>query len=97
MLIGGFAVLGYLALQKHLWAFAVGLTVYGLDGLTFLAARNGIGLGFHVFVLVMVFKGLQAARQLDTVVPVRQVAAAELVISSASCVSGCVDAACGPG
>jgi hypothetical protein len=45
--------------------FAVGLAVYGLDGLTFLAVRNWIGLGFHVFVLVMVFKGLQAARQLD--------------------------------
>ena len=65
VLIGGFAVLGYLALQKHLWAFAVGIAVYGLDGLIFLAGRNWIGLGFHVFVLVMVFKGLQAARQLD--------------------------------
>jgi hypothetical protein len=65
VLIGGFAVLGYLAVQKHLWAFAVGLAVYGLDGLTFLAVRNWIGLGFQVFVLVMVFKGLQAARQLD--------------------------------
>ncbi len=65
VLIGGFAVLGYLALQKHLWAFAVGFAVYALDGLIFLAARNWIGLGFHVFVLVMVFKGLQAAHQLD--------------------------------
>ena len=37
--------------------FAVGLAVYGLDGLTFLAVRNWIGLGFHAFVLVMVFKG----------------------------------------
>jgi hypothetical protein len=45
--------------------FAGGLAVYGLDGLTFLAVRNWIGLGFHVFVLVLVFKGLQAARQLD--------------------------------
>jgi len=71
--------------------------VYGLDGFTFLAVRNWIGLGLHVFVLVMVFKGLQAARQLDTAVPVRQVAAAELVISFASCASGCVDVACGPG
>jgi hypothetical protein len=45
--------------------FAVCLAVYGLDRLTFLAVRNWIGLGFHVFVLVMVFNGLQAARQLD--------------------------------
>jgi hypothetical protein len=65
VLIGGFMLLGYLALQGQLWPFAVGFAVYALDGLVFLAARNWIGLGFHVFVLVMVFKGLQAARQLD--------------------------------
>lgn len=64
VLIGGFVLLGYLALQRHLWAFAVGFAVYALDGLIFLAGRNWIGLGFHVFVLVMVFKGLQAAHQL---------------------------------
>jgi len=65
VLIGGFVLAGYLALQGQLWAFAVGIAVYALDGLVFLAARNWIGLGFHVFVLVMVFKGLQAAHQLD--------------------------------
>lgn len=64
VLIGGFVLLGYLALQGRLWSFAVGFAVYALDGLIFLAARNWIGLGFHVFVLVMVFKGLQAAHQL---------------------------------
>jgi hypothetical protein len=67
LLIGGFVLLGYLALQGRPWAFAVGFAVYALDGLIFLAARHWIGLGFHVFVLVMVFKGLQAARQLDAV------------------------------
>jgi hypothetical protein len=65
VLIGGFVLLGYLALQGRLWAFAVGFAVYALDGLIFLAGRNWIGLGFHLFVLVMVFKGLQAAHQLD--------------------------------
>lgn len=65
VLIGGFVLLGHLALQGQLWAFAVGIAVYALDGLVFLAARNWIGLGFHVFVLVMVVKGFQAASQLD--------------------------------
>jgi hypothetical protein len=65
VLIAGFVLLGYLALQGQLWAFAVGFAVYALDGLVFLAARNWIGLAFHVFVLVMVLKGFQAARQLD--------------------------------
>ena len=52
VLIGGFMLLGYLALQRQLWAFAVGFAVCALDGLVFLAARNWIGLGFHVFVLM---------------------------------------------
>jgi hypothetical protein len=65
VLIGGFMLLGYLALQRHLWAFAAGIAAYALDGLIFLAARNWIGFGFHVLVLVMVRKGFQAARQLD--------------------------------
>jgi len=52
VLIGGFMLLGYLALQRQLWAFAVGFAVCALDWLVFLAARNWIGLGFHVFVLM---------------------------------------------
>jgi hypothetical protein len=64
VLIGGFVLLGHLALQGQLWAFAVGIAVYALDGLVFLAARHWIGLGFHVFVLVMLVKGFQATRQL---------------------------------
>jgi hypothetical protein len=31
----------------------------------FLAARDWIGLAFHVFVLIMTFKSFQAARRLD--------------------------------
>ena len=63
-LIGGFALLGYLALQGHGWVFPVGIGVYALDGLMFFVARNWVGLGFHAFVLVMRCKGFLAARQL---------------------------------
>ena len=65
LLIGGFVLLGYLALQGQQWAFPVGIGVYALDGLIFVAARHWVGLGFHVFVLIMICKGFQAARQLD--------------------------------
>jgi len=65
LLIGGFVLLGYLALQRQHWAFPVGIGVYALDGLIFLAARHWVGLAFHVFVLIMIGKGFQAARQLD--------------------------------
>jgi hypothetical protein len=65
LLIGGFVLLGYLALQRQHWAFPVGIGVYALDGLIFVAARHWVGLAFHVFVLIMIGKGFQAARQLD--------------------------------
>jgi hypothetical protein len=65
LLIGGFVLLGYLALQRQHWAFPVGIGVYALDGLIFVAARHWVGLAFHVFVLIMICKGFQAARQLD--------------------------------
>ena len=41
------------------------LGAYALDGLIFVAARHWVGLAFHVFVLIMICKGFQAARQLD--------------------------------
>jgi hypothetical protein len=65
LLIGGFVLLGYLALQGQQWAFPVGIGLYALDGVVFVAARHWVGLGFHVFVLIMIGKGFQAARQLD--------------------------------
>jgi hypothetical protein len=65
LLIGGFVLLGYLALQGQRWAFPVGIGLYALDGLIFLVARHWVGLAFHVFVLIMICKGFQAARQLD--------------------------------
>ena len=63
--IGGFFLLGHLALKGHRWAYTISIVVYGLDGLIFLLGQRWIGLGFHVFVLVMMINGLHAARKLD--------------------------------
>lgn len=62
--IGGFVLLGRFALRGGLWAFGVGAAFYALDGLIFLAARDWVGVAFHVFVLVMTVRGLAAARRL---------------------------------
>jgi hypothetical protein len=63
--IGGFLVLGRFALRGHLWAFLVGAIFYALDGLLFLVVRDWVGVAFHVFVLVMTIRGLDAARRLS--------------------------------
>jgi hypothetical protein len=63
--VGGFALLGRFALRGQVWAFAVGAVVYALDGLIFLGLRDWVGVAFHVFVLVMTVRGLDAARRLS--------------------------------
>jgi hypothetical protein len=62
--VGGFVLLGRFAHQGRVWAFGVGAVVYALDGLIFVGLRDWIGVAFHVFVLVMTVRGLDAARRL---------------------------------
>lgn len=66
LLLGGFVLLGTLAVRGHAWAFLAGVGLYGLDGLISLLAHDWLGLGFHIFVVIMILKGYQAARQLGT-------------------------------
>lgn len=63
-LVGGFALLGRFAQRGRLWAFGLGAAVYAVDGLVFLAAHHWIGVAFHVFVLVMAVRGMDAAHRL---------------------------------
>ena len=63
-LIGGVVLLGTRAVRGHAWAFLLGVSLYGLDGLISLLAHDWLGLGFHVFVVIMILKGFQAARHL---------------------------------
>ena len=64
VIVGGFVLLGRFAQQGRVWAFGVGAAIYSLDGLIFVGLRDWIGVAFHVFVLVMTVRGLDAARRL---------------------------------
>ena len=64
MVVGGFVLLGRFAERGRVWAFGVGAAFYALDGLIFVGLRDWIGVAFHVFVLVMTVRGLDAARRL---------------------------------
>lgn len=63
--IGGFAILGFLAGRRHTWAFVLGMVLYALDGLIFLVAHDYIAAGFHAFVLYVLFLGAQASIALN--------------------------------
>jgi transcriptional regulator with XRE-family HTH domain len=57
-----FILLGVYARRLALWPYVVGMIVYGLDALIFLAAADWIGLGFHGFVLLMLWGGFVTTR-----------------------------------
>ena len=48
VVIGGFLLLGRFALRGRLWAFAVGLAFYALDGVIFLIIKDWVGVAFHI-------------------------------------------------
>jgi hypothetical protein len=64
LVIGGFALIGRFAQRGYVWAFVAGGIFYALDGLLFLAGRDWVAVGFHVFVLVMNARGFDPARRL---------------------------------
>jgi hypothetical protein len=57
-----FVAFGVFAQKGHQWAFIVGMVLFLLDGLVFLLVQDWLGVGFHVFVLYCLFRGLMACR-----------------------------------
>ena len=66
VIAGVFIALGVFANRAQLWAFIVGMVLYGLDGLLYAKVGAWLAAGFHVFVLFCLFNGFRAARQLRT-------------------------------
>ncbi|HKQ39223.1 MAG TPA: DUF4339 domain-containing protein [Verrucomicrobiae bacterium] len=64
VIAGVFVLLGVFANRAQLWAFIVGMVVYALDGLIFAKSGAWLNTAFHVFVLIALFNGFRAARQL---------------------------------
>jgi len=50
----------FFAQKGHTWAFVVGLVVYALDGILFLAFQIWFPLAFHVFVIYCLYRDLAA-------------------------------------
>ena len=62
---GVFALFGYFACKRHVWAFSVGMLLYGLDTILTVLAEQWLGLAFHGWVLVSLFLGMRAAMQVN--------------------------------
>jgi hypothetical protein len=60
-----FALMGWFALRHHLWSFVVGMSLFMLDAMLLLVFQIWLSFAFHLLVVFWIFKGYQAARQLD--------------------------------
>lgn len=59
-IVAMFSAFGWLVRRDHAWAFIVGMVIYAVDTLIFVLARFWLGVALHVFVLFVLFQGLQA-------------------------------------
>jgi hypothetical protein len=59
---GVFIVMGVFARRLHMWAFIVGLVLYGADGLIFLLVGDIPSIAFHAFVVFNLWTGVKALR-----------------------------------
>ncbi len=66
MVAGVFAFCGIFSGRAQIWAFVVGMVLYALDGVLALMLGGFLSAGFHLFALIMIFKGLMAARELNS-------------------------------
>ncbi|MCC7383749.1 MAG: DUF4339 domain-containing protein [Deltaproteobacteria bacterium] len=62
---GALIFFGVFAHRRKRWAFFLGMALYALDSLIFLAVQDWLAVAFHAFALFGLFGGLRAARELD--------------------------------
>jgi hypothetical protein len=65
VLTGIFFVCGLWAAKFHGWAFIAGMAIYFFDGVLLVILNEWFPAGFHLFVLIMIARGLIAARQVN--------------------------------
>jgi hypothetical protein len=69
LVAGDFVVLGHLARRGSATAFVVGMVLYALDALVFVLVGDWIAVGFHAFVLFMLWGGYAVLRAVRAQAP----------------------------
>lgn len=59
-----FVLIGKLGAKRKKVVIIIGMVIYALDALIFLIANDYLSIGFHIFALYGIFKGLKACNQL---------------------------------
>lgn len=63
---GIFILFGYYATRLEKWAFQIGMVLYFIDGLLFLIIQDWLSIGFHIWVLFSLYKGLKLLKEIRT-------------------------------
>ena len=62
--VGFYFLMGLYGQRGRLWAFYLGLALYVLDALIYMAFQDWMSVGFHVLATYFIFKGVQRVREL---------------------------------
>lgn len=62
-----FALIGYYANKAMNAVFIGGMIIYLIDGLIWLLLGSILAFGFHIFALIMIFRGLMASREIQQI------------------------------
>jgi hypothetical protein len=70
-----FVMFGVLGRKGRAWAFILGMVVYALDAMLFIAFGDWLSVGFHAFALFGIYRGFAASRRLKEMEERRPLAA----------------------
>lgn len=62
-----FALIGYYSNKAINAVFIVGMVIYLIDGLIWLLLGSIFAFGFHIFALIMIFRGFLASREINRI------------------------------
>jgi len=70
LVINGFAagvlvLFGVLASRAQRWAFVLGMALYAADAILLLLLKDYVAVGFHAYALWAIYRGYQAAQQIQ--------------------------------
>lgn len=68
IIAGTFFLWGFFSRKGYRWAYIIGIVLYSLDGLIFLAFQDWPSLGFHIFALYFIIGGFKAFGQLQQLI-----------------------------
>jgi hypothetical protein len=61
--VGFYFLIGLQAQRERLWAFYVGLVIYVLDAIVFVAFQDWLAVAFHALAIYFIYKGVARLRE----------------------------------